>query len=97
MTTVKNVEAKIRRVEGFAVRLHYGSPGPRLGRDVRSDRGRLTPYHYERAAPNEFLVSDWIAKRFEKAYPGLAVEVLDADGVVVHGRTKLRTVRATYE
>lgn len=41
-------------------------------------------------------VADW-KNRFNRIYPGYTVEVLEADGGIAHGNTKLESVRATYE
>ncbi|HVF56306.1 MAG TPA: hypothetical protein VM934_09155 [Pyrinomonadaceae bacterium] len=92
MPTVKTVEAKIWKVEGFRVRiLHLG------GSDVRSDFGGLPNYNdYERAASGETTVADWKETRFKKAYPGFQVDILNGRGESVHGATKLANVRDSY-
>ncbi len=91
MSTVANVERRIRRVEGFAVRvLHL------RGTDVRGDRGGMPPYSYHRAADNDITVENWKATRFRPSYPGFEVDVVDARGNSVQGNTKLGTVRDTY-
>ena len=41
-------------------------------------------------------VKAWRDHRFAKHSPGFEVQVLDASGHVVHGGTKLTTVRDTY-
>lgn len=91
MAKVKNVEKRIWDLEGFAVHiLHLG------GRDVRSDRTGLPQYPYKTQASNEMTVERWKTIRFRRAYPGFEVDVLDGDGHVVHGNTKLDTLRRTY-
>src|SRR6266446_6798445 len=51
MSTVANVERKIRRVEGFRIRiLHL------RGADVRGDRSGLPQYSYHRAADSHITV-----------------------------------------
>jgi len=92
MSRVANVERKIRRVEGFRVRvLHL------RGADVRGDREGMPPYAYHRAADNDITVETWKATRFRSSYPGFEVDVVDARGNSVQGNTKLGTVRETYE
>lgn len=92
MSTVANVERKIRRVEGFRVRmLHL------RGADVRGDRMGLPQYGYHRAAENDITVESWKATRFRPSYPGFEVEVLDRRGNSVQGNTKLNTVREMYK
>jgi len=91
MSNVANVERRIRRIEGFRVRvLHL------RGADVRSDREGMPPYGYHRAADNHITVETWKATRFRTSYPGFEVDVLDARGNSVQGNTKLETVRETY-
>lgn len=91
MSTVANVERKIRRVEGFAVRiLHL------RGADVRGDRTGLPQYSYHRAADNDFTVEQWKATRFRPSYPGFEVDVVDRRRNSVQGNMKLGTIRDTY-
>ena len=91
MSTVRNVERQIRRVEGFNVRvLHLD------GRDVRGDRDHVPPYPFSNKAAGTATVADWKRSRFTMRYPGFDVEVVDARGEHMHGATLLRTVRATY-
>lgn len=91
MSTVGNVERKIRRVEGFDVRILHLA-----GADVRADRQGLPQYSYHRAADNDITVETWKAHRFRPSYPGFDIDVVDAKGNSVQGNTKLGTVRATY-
>lgn len=94
--TIKQVENQIRRTEGFQVRVRYAGPGPVKGRDVRGDRTSAPHYPFTRRRSDEDNVAAWIEGRFRKAYSGYDVDVLDASNKLVHGGTKLRTVRATY-
>lgn len=91
MSTVANVERKIRRVEGFRVRmLHL------RGADVRGDRTGLPQYSYHRAADGDFTVEQWKSTRFRPSYPGFEVDVVDRRGRSAQGNTKLITLRDTY-
>ena len=92
MSAVANVERKIRRIEGFRVRILHLS-----GVDVRGDRTGLPQYPYHRAAENDITVETWKATRFRPSYPGFEVDVVDRRGNSVQGNTKLETVRATYD
>lgn len=92
MSSVANVERKIRRVEGFRVRILHLS-----GADVRGDRSGLPQYSFRHAAADDFTVEHWKATRFRPSYPGFEVDVVDARRNSVQGNTKLETVRATYE
>ena len=91
MSSVVNVERKIKRVEGFRVRILHLT-----GADVRGDREGLPQYGYHRAADNDITVETWKETRFRASFPGFQVDVVDARGKPVQGNTKLETVRATY-
>ena len=91
MSTVANVERKIRRVEGFRVRILHLH-----GADVRGDRTGLPQYSYHRAAENHITVENWKATRFRPSYPGFEVDAVDRRGNSVKGNMKLSTVRETY-
>jgi hypothetical protein len=91
MSSVVNVERKIKRIEGFRVRILHLT-----GADVRGDREGLPQYSYHRAADNDFTVETWKETRFRPSFPGFEVDVIDARGKSVQGNTKLETVRATY-
>ncbi len=92
MSTVANVERKIRRVEGFRVHILHLH-----GADVRGDREGLPQYSYHRAAESDITVETWKETRFRPSYPGFDVEVIDRRGSPVQGNTKLDTVRRTYD
>ena len=91
MARIKNVEKRIWDVEGFAVRILWPD-----GRDVRGDKAGMPMYLYDRAAKNSMNVHTWKEHRFHQAFPGFDAEVLDADGVAVHGNTLLSSVRDSY-
>ena len=93
MASVERVEKSIQKIERFRVRILYSTPGPAKGRNVRGDRTNVKTYRYQRAAPSDWTVNEWIEKRFEAEYPGFAVDVLNDDDTVVHGRKRLRSVR----
>lgn len=92
MSSVANVERRIRRVEGFRVRILHLT-----GADVRGDRAGLPQYGYHRAAEKDITVETWKATRFRPSYPGFQVDVVDARGNSVQGNTKVETVRASYQ
>jgi hypothetical protein len=91
MSVVANVERKIRRVEGFDVRILHLH-----GADVRGDRTGLPQYSFRHAAAEDFTVEHWKETRFRPSFPGFEVDVLDGRGRSVQGNTKLSTVRASY-
>ncbi|HKP47252.1 MAG TPA: hypothetical protein VJT50_11675 [Pyrinomonadaceae bacterium] len=91
MSSIANVERKIRRIEGFRVRILHLT-----GADVRGDREGLPQYAYHRAAENDITVESWKNQRFRPSFPGFEVDVVDATRNSVQGNTKLGTVRETY-
>ena len=91
MVSVRAVERRIRRVEGFRVAIR-----DRYGRDLRSDLQGLPGYPFHRAASNSMTVSQWKETRFQPAYSGYTCAVLDRQGNPVHGNTLLSTLRASY-
>ena len=92
MSTIENVERKIRRVEGFGVRFLY-----REGIDERGDKMGLPSYPYKHAAANDITVETWKQTRFFATYRGYDVDVLDRRRQPVQGNTRLGTVRNSYE
>jgi len=91
MTSVKRVESKVGRLEGFDVRIRHSH-----GRDVRADKGRMPTYPYERKAKDSMTVKQWIARRFGRHYAGYRVEVLDWYRKPQRGNTKLGKVRESF-
>lgn len=88
--STKTVTNQILEIEGFDVRF--------IRRDG-TDAGalRVDDYDYERAARHSWTVARWRETRFTPTYWDFDVEVLDASGTPVHGKTLLSTVRATYQ
>lgn len=91
MSTIEGVERRIRRVEGFRVRVKHLD-----GRDVRGDRTGMPQYPYERAAADTSSVKHWRDTRFRPHFPGFEVDVLLRSGEVAHGLMLLETVRDGY-
>jgi hypothetical protein len=92
MPTVKQLEAQIRRIEGFQVVITH-----RNGRDVRGDKRVLRRYPYQKAAAGSMTISDWRRTRFERNYPDdLRIEIPDRASRSWrprHGGTLLDTIR----
>ena len=86
---LENLSRQVFTVEGFRVRLTV-----RSGNTLTSS---MASYDYNKCARSTWSVSDWKQKRLSGRYSALCVEVLDATGIAVHGRTLLSTVRKTYE
>ena len=90
---VGRVELRIANVEGFLVKIRHLVGGA----DVRSDREGMPSWPYERAARDTWTVADWKRERFAPRYPGFEVDVVDGDGNLVTGQTRLETVRDSYD
>jgi hypothetical protein len=90
MQSVKSFEQSIQDLEGFSVRVC------RHGRKVRGDRKIAYEYTYKRSAKGDFTVSQFLRNR-TNIDDDMYLEVLNNDGHKVHGRTKLSTVRASYQ
>lgn len=58
--------------------------------------GRIKRYEYERAARENWRVSEFVGKRIGPLADGREVVVLNGGGLRTHGGTLLRTVRASY-
>lgn len=92
MAQCKNVEKKIFEVEDFKVQIK-----DRDGSNVRDERELGCTYTKVNAADGNWTVDEWKRKRFEPDMSsGYKVDVLDYDGKVVKGHTKLKTVRTSY-
>jgi ribosomal protein L33 len=91
MALVKSVEKRIWDCEGFDVIIRY-----RSGKNIRSDKARLTMYPFDHRARKNWTVTGWKRVRFNKCYPGLTVTVLNGIGKAVSGRVSLGNVRESY-
>lgn len=84
------IENKISVLEKFDVKIHYNK------KDVRSDKQFLVTYSYDRWAPGDWTVAEWIKNRFKTTFVGYSVVVLFADKTSAPGNARLKTVRASY-
>lgn len=89
MPKVSNIEAFVRKIEGFEIKIM------RNGIDVRSDKRIERQYEAGKRSKNNFTVNEW-KEKFRSQFPGYDVEVLYADGSIARGNTLLSTVRETY-
>ncbi|MCK6437594.1 hypothetical protein [Rivihabitans pingtungensis] len=91
MTTLATRIRALSDLEGFDIQVfdHKGDAA-----DLKTNG--LPPYPHERKAKGSTTVAEWKG-RFNKTYPNYSCEILEADGSVAHGNTKLESVRATYE
>lgn len=65
---------------------------------VRAPAGtKLGSYSYQRAASGSTSVSQWLQQRISHALGNHEVVVLDGNGAIPHGRTRMATLRSSYE
>lgn len=91
MTTLATRIRALSDLEGFDIQVFDGAGNPA---DPKANG--LSAYPHERKAKGSTTVNDWKA-RFHKVYPGYTCDVLNEDGTVAHGNSKLNSVRETYE
>jgi hypothetical protein len=92
MPQVKSVEAKVRRLEGFAIRILTED-----GADVRSDRQLSAQFDgYTNKAPGTLTVAGWRRNRFAPQFPGFDVAICLGNGEDAPGNMLLARVRDTY-
>lgn len=94
MTTAATRMREIAELEGFEVVILDGS-----GQPLDPKTQGLPSYRqaFQRAASNNWTVSEWKEQRFKDVYLGYDVQVLMDDGTIARGNTTLRTVRESYE
>ena len=66
------------------------------GKDVHGNKKGMPQYSNERMAKNDMTVAQWKDNRFHATYPGYDVDVLDGNGELCQGNTKLGTARDSY-
>ena len=65
---------------------------------VRAPAGtKVEDYDYSRKAAGNKSTTDWLEGRVKPCLDGNEVVVIDGDYSTPHGRTKLNTLRASYE
>ena len=90
MVSRSTVNRQIKRREGFDVKIKHN------GRVIKKNTQLPSYDRYEKALRGSKSVTFWINNRFFTCFPGLEVEVLNANGKVARGKTRLSTVRDTY-
>jgi L,D-peptidoglycan transpeptidase YkuD (ErfK/YbiS/YcfS/YnhG family) len=65
---------------------------------VRASVGtKVNDYSYQRKAAGSQSITEWLEGRVKPCLNGLEVVVVDGDYSTPHGRTKLETLRQSYE
>lgn len=57
---------------------------------------QLGLYDYSRKAAENASISEWLDQRIRPIVQGHGVVVIDGNGNIPHGRTRLSTLRASY-
>jgi hypothetical protein len=93
VTTVLTRMREIADKEGFDI-----TDIKMSGKILRiTKNGLMGKYDFDKKMKGSKTVNKWIKERFEACYPGYSCNVLNGDGTVAKGQTKLETVRKTYE
>ncbi len=83
--SVAEFEAKVLAQEEIVIR-------------IRANSGtKVSDYTYERKAAGSQSITDWLDGRIRPLLNGHEVVVIDGDYTTPHGRTKLETLRSSYE
>ena len=83
--TVRELEAKILEIEEVVVIVRASASAP------------VGDYDYERKAAGNTSVSDWVEQRVRPLIDGKEFIIISGEYSHPHGRTKLSTLRDSYE
>jgi hypothetical protein len=83
--SVSEFEAKVLEIEEIVIRVRASSSA------------KVLDYTYERKAAGNQTVADWLDGRIRPLINRLEVSVIGGDCTSPHGRTKLETLRSSYE
>ena len=83
--SVAAFEAKVLELEDVVIR-------------IRAPAGSaVNDYEYERKSADNQSVADWLEGRIKPLIDNHEVVVIDGHYTTPHGRTRLRTLRSSYE
>lgn len=85
MISVAEFEAKVLEKEEIVIRIRAPS------------NAQIGDYNYDRKAAGNSSITDWLEGRIKPLLGGYEVVVIAGDYTSPHGRTKLDTLRASYE
>ena len=83
--SVAEFEAKVFEKEEILIRIRAPSSA------------KVDDYNYSRKAAGSQSVTEWLEGRIKPNLKGYEVTIIDGDYTQPHGRTKLDTLRASYE
>lgn len=83
--SVNEFEAKVLEIEEVVIRIRAPSST------------KVLDYMYERKAAGNQTIADWLDGRIRPLITGNEVSVIGGDCTSPHGRTKLETLRSSYE
>lgn len=84
MSTVSALEARVFELEEIRVCVRASLHQP------------AGQYNYQRKAPGNMSLTEWLDTRVRPLCVGFEVYAINGRGEVVHGRTKLDNLRASY-
>ena len=83
--TVIQFENVVLRLEEIVIRIRASS------------NDQVEGYDYRRQASGTTSVTEWLNTRIRPRLGGLEVSVMDGNSQETHGKTRLSTLRASYE
>ena len=83
--TVVQFENAVLKLEEIVIRIRASS------------NDRVEDYDYRRQASGTSSVTEWLNTRILPKLGGLEVSVMDGNSQETHGRTRLRTLRDSYD
>jgi len=85
LISVAEFEAKVLEREEIVIKIRAPA------------KTKVADYDYDRKAAAGSSVSEWLETRIKPKISGNEVEVISGKYAVPHGRTKLETLRKSYE
>jgi hypothetical protein len=83
--SVSEFEAKVLEIEEIVIRVRAPSSA------------KVLDYEYERKAAGKQTITDWLDSRVRPLIGANEVSVIGGAYISPHGRTKLETLRSSYE
>lgn len=83
--TVEEFEKAVLDIEEIVIKVRAGS------------KETVKDFRFERKASSGTSVSDWLATRIIPHIGDFEVSIIDGNYVRPHGRTTMKTLRASYE
>jgi len=85
LISVAEFERKVEELEEIVIRIRAPADA------------KVRPYEYDRKGAGTQSTTEWKAGRIQPLIGDFAVEIIDGNHKSPHGRTKLATLRKSYE